>query len=110
MPARKLGKPLKAGLQQLRDLRNKSVQGLGFSDYFTYQVSEYGMTTDEMIAMNDNFIKEIWPLYRELHTWARYELAKKYNQKVPDFIPAHWLPNQWAQNWEAIVDAKVERN
>ena len=104
--SKEVGKPLKAGLVQLRDLRNKSVQGLGFSDYFTYQVSEYGMTTDEMIAMNDNFIKEIWPLYRELHTWARYELAKKYKQKVPEYIPAHWLPNQWAQNWEAIVDAK----
>jgi peptidyl-dipeptidase A len=102
--SKEVGKPLKGGLEQLRDLRNKSVQGLGFADYFTYQVSEYGMTTKEMLAMNDNFIKEIWPLYRELHTWARYELAKKFNQKVPDFIPAHWLPNQWAQNWEAIVD------
>jgi peptidyl-dipeptidase A len=103
--SKEVGKPLKAGLQQLRDLRNKSVQGLGFADYFTYQVSEYGMTSEEMLAMNDNFIQEIWPLYRELHTWARYELAKKFNQKVPDFIPAHWLPNQWAQNWEAIVDS-----
>lgn len=99
-----VGKPLKSGLKKLRDLRNKSVQGLGFADYFSYQVSEYGMTTEEMLAMNDNFIKEIWPLYRELHTWARYQLAKKYNQKVPDFIPAHWLPNQWAQNWEGIVE------
>jgi peptidyl-dipeptidase A len=104
--SKEVGKPLKAGLQRLRDLRNKTVQGLGFTDYFSYQISEYGMTTEEMLAMNDNFIKEIWPLYRELHTWARYELAKKYHQKVPDFIPAHWLPNQWAQNWEGIVDTK----
>ena len=104
--SKEVGKPLKAGLQQLRDLRNQSVQALGFSDFFSYQVSEYGMTTQEMLEMNDNFIKEIWPLYRELHTWARYELAKKYNQKVPEFIPAHWLPNQWGQNWEEIVDAK----
>lgn len=104
--SKEVGKPLKKGLEQLRDLRNKSVKDLGFPNYFAYQVSEYGMTTDEMLAMNDNFIKEIWPLYRELHTWARYELAKKFNQKVPDFIPAHWLPNQWAQNWEAVVDTK----
>jgi len=103
---KEVGKPLKAGLKQLRDLRNKTVQGLGFADYFSYQVSEYGMTPDEMLAMNDNFIKEIWPLYRELHTWARYELAKKYNQKVPEFLPAHWLPNQWGQSWEAIVNTK----
>ena len=104
--SKEVGKPLKPGLERLRDLRNKSVQALGFSDYFAYQVSEYGMTSQEMLDMNDNFIKEIWPLYRELHTWARYELAKKYNQKVPDFIPAHWLPNQWAQDWEAIVNTK----
>jgi peptidyl-dipeptidase A len=106
--SKEVGKPLKVGLEQLRDLRNKSVQGLGFPDYFSYQVSEYGMTTEEMLALNDNFIKEVWPLYRELHTWARYELAKKFNQKVPDFIPAHWLPNQWAQNWQAIVDSNAK--
>lgn len=104
--SKEVGKPLKAGLERLRDLRNKSVQALGFLDYFAYQVSEYGMTTQEMLDMNDSFIREIWPLYRELHTWARHELAKKYNQKVPDFIPAHWLPNQWGQDWEAIVDSK----
>lgn len=103
--SKEVGKPLKTGLVQLRDLRNKSVKGLGFPDYFTYQVSEYGMTTDEMLALNDNFIKEIWPLYRELHTWARHELAKKYNQPVPEYIPAHWLPNQWAQSWEGIVQS-----
>jgi peptidyl-dipeptidase A len=103
--SKEVGKPLKAGLVQLRDLRNKSVQGLGFPDYFAYQVSEYGMTTEEMLALNDNFIKEIWPLYRELHTWARYELARKFEQHVPDYIPAHWLPNQWAQNWEGIVNS-----
>lgn len=104
--SKEVGKPLKAGLERLRDLRNKSVQALGFSDFFSYQVSEYGMSTQEMLDMNDGFIREIWPLYRELHTWARYELAKKYKQQVPDFIPAHWLPNQWAQDWQAIADTK----
>ncbi len=104
--SKEVGKPLKAGLERLRDLRNKSVQALGFNDFFAYQVSEYGMTSQEMLDMNDGFIREIWPLYRELHTWARYELAKKYRQQVPDYIPAHWLPNQWGQDWQAIVDTK----
>ena len=106
--SKEVGKPLKPGLERLRDLRNRSVQALGFPDFFAYQVSEYGMTTQEMLDMNDNFIQEIWPLYRELHTWARYELAKKYKQPVPQYIPAHWLPNQWAQDWQAIVDTKAE--
>ena len=106
--SKEVGKPLKAGLVQLRDLRNKTVQGLGYSDYFSYQVSEYGMTSKEMLDMNDGFIAEIWPLYRELHTWARYELAKKYKQPVPDLLPAQWLPNQWGQDWVSILESNTQ--
>jgi peptidyl-dipeptidase A len=105
--SKEVGKGLKAGLVNLRDLRNKTVQGLGYKDYFEYQVSDYGMTTQEMIDMLQKFNKELYPLYRELHTWARYELAKKYNVKdVPDLIPAHWLPNRWGQEWSSLVDVK----
>ncbi len=104
--SKEVGKPLKPGLKKLRDLRNETVKGLGFSDFFSYQVSEYGMSTPEMISMTDGFIKEIWPLYRELHTWTRYELAKRYKQPVPDYLPAHWLPNQWGQDWSAIVNVE----
>jgi peptidyl-dipeptidase A len=52
------------------------------------------------------FARELRPLYRELHTWARYRLAEKFNKEVPDLIPAHWLPNRWGQGWGAMV--KVE--
>lgn len=101
--SKEVGKDLKPGLVRLRDLRNETVQGLGFPDFFTYQVSEYGMTSEEMLEMTEGFIRDIWPLYRELHTWTRYELAKRYNQPVPEFLPAQWLPNQWGQDWAAVV-------
>jgi peptidyl-dipeptidase A len=105
--SKEVGKGLKAGLVNLRDLRNKTVQGLGYKDYFEYQVSDYGMTTQEMTDMLQKFNRELYPLYRELHTWARYELAKKYKVKdVPDLIPAHWLPNRWGQEWSSLVDVK----
>jgi peptidyl-dipeptidase A len=105
--SKEVGKGLKDGLVNLRDLRNKTVQGLGYKDYFEYQVSDYGMTTQEMIDMLQKFNKELYPLFRELHTYARYELAKKYNVKdVPDLIPAHWLPNRWGQDWSSLVDVK----
>lgn len=105
--SKEVGKGLKDGLVNLRDLRNKTVQGLGYKDYFEYQVSDYGMTTQEMIDMLQQFNKELYPLFRELHTYARYELAKKYNVKdVPDLIPAHWLPNRWGQDWSSLVDVK----
>jgi peptidyl-dipeptidase A len=103
---KEVGKVLKTGLTELRNLRNGCVKPLGYNDYFAYQASEYGMSTDELMTATRGMIKDIWPLYRELHTWARYELAKKYNKPVPDYIPAHWLPNRWGQQWGDLV--KVE--
>lgn len=101
-----LGKTLKTGLDNLRGLRNKSVQALQYKDYFAYQAAEYNMSSDEVMASCQGMIKDIWPLYRELHTWARYELAKKYNQPVPEYLPAHWLPNRWGQDWTAMVNVE----
>ncbi len=102
-----VGKTLKTGLENLRNLRNKVVQGFGYNDYFSYQVSDYGMTADEMMELCKKINKELHPLFRELHTYARYELAKKYNvAAVPDYLPAHWLPNRWGQDWSAMVDVK----
>lgn len=104
--SKEVGKNLKAGLQQLQQLRNKTVNGLGYPDYFTYQVSDYGITSDEMLKLNKQFIRELWPLYRELHTYARYELAAKYKTAVPEYLPAHWLTNRWAQDWSAMVNVE----
>ncbi len=104
--SKEVGRELKQGLSRLQELRNKTVQALGYNDYFSYQVSDYGMSTDEMMAMNKRFIREIWPLYRELHTYARYALAEKYGRPVPDYLPAHWLPNRWGQDWSSLVQVK----
>src|SRR5687767_5248811 len=101
-----IGPTLKPGIINLRTLRNQTVQALGYPDFFTYQVSDYGMTADEMLRLTDNMNRELRPLFRELHTWARYELAKKYNQPVPDLIPADWLPNRWGQDWSALVSVE----
>src|SRR5436190_2607335 len=102
--SKEVGKALKDGLVHLRELRNKVVQALGYKDYFSYMVSEYGMTNDEMMDLLRNFNRETYPLYRELHTYARYELAKKYGVKqVPDYIPAHWLTNKWGQDWNEMI-------
>ena len=102
-----IGPTLKEGLLNLRDLRNQTVQALDYPDYFTYQASDYGLTRDEMMALVRKINTELRPLYRELHTYARYQLAKKYHVKqVPDYLPAHWLPNRWGQDWGSMVDVK----
>ncbi len=102
--SKEVGKPLRSGLIELRRLRNQSVQALGYHDFFAYMASEYGMTTAGLAANIDGINRELRPLFRELHTWARHELARRYGQPVPDLIPAHWLPNRWGQSWEALVE------
>jgi peptidyl-dipeptidase A len=105
--SKEVGKNLKPGLVKLRDLRNEVVKSLGYNDYFSYQVSDYGMTADEMMELCNKINRELYPLYRELHTYARYELAKKYHvAEVPDYLPAHWLPNRWGQDWGTLVEVK----
>jgi peptidyl-dipeptidase A len=65
------------------------------------------MSTDEMMDLIQKINQELRPLYRELHTYARYELAKKYKVKeVPEYLPAHWLPNRWGQDWSSMVTVK----
>ncbi len=104
--SKEIGTTLKTGLENLRNLRNKSVQALEYQDYFAYQAAEYGMSSKEVIQSCEGMINDVWPLYRELHTWARYELAAKYKQPVPEYLPAHWLPNRWGQDWTAMVNAE----
>lgn len=102
--SKEVGAVLKPGLNTLRNLRNKTVQALGYKDFFEYQVSDYGMNTTEMMNLIQKINQELRPLYRELHTYARYELAKHYGVKeVPEYLPAHWLPNRWAQDWSSMV-------
>jgi len=99
------GPALKPNLVVLRDLRNGVAQEMKYPDYFALQVSNYGMTTDEMLKMLENWMNTLRPLYLQLHTWTKYKLAEKYHQPVPKKIPAHWINNRWAQEWEGLVEA-----
>src|SRR5262245_518402 len=99
------GPALKPGLVALRDLRNGCAKELGHSDYFALQVAAYRMSSDEMLKLQDEFMRELRPLYLQLHTWVKYELAKKYGQPVPKLIPAHWINNRWSQEWDGVVEA-----
>ena len=102
--SKEVGKDLKVGLANLQRLRNETVRPLGYDNYFAYQVSEYGMSTQEMRDLMLQLNREVRPLYRQLHTYARYELAKRFGAaQVPDLLPAHWLPNRWGQDWTGMV-------
>jgi len=99
------GPALRDGLVKLRDLRNGCAKELGYPDYFSLQVARHQMSTDEMLALHRGFLKDLKPLYLQLHTWTKYKLAEKYKQPVPKAIPAHWINNRWSQEWTGMVEA-----
>lgn len=103
--SKRTGPALRPGLERLRDLRNACAREMGYSNYFALQVAAYGMTPQEMLDLNRSFMEALRPLYLQLHTWTKHELAKRYGQPVPNRIPAHWINNRWAQEWNGLVKA-----
>ena len=99
------GPALKNNLIRLQSMRNGVAGEVNYPSYFDLETAAYGMTAAEMVQMNEEFMRELRPLYLQLHTWAKYKLAEKFHQPVPDKIPAHWLNNRWAQNWTGMVEA-----
>ena len=99
------GPALNPNLVVLRDLRNGVAKEMKYPDYFALEVAAYGMTTDEMLKMLENWMATLRPLYLQLHTWAKYKLAEKFHQPVPKKIAAHWINNRWAQEWPGLVEA-----
>ena len=103
--SKEIGPALKDNLVALRDLRNGVAKEMKYPDYFSLEVAAYGMTTDEMLKMLEDWMATLRPLYLQLHTWAKYKLAEKYHQPAPKKIPAHWINNRWGQEWPGLVDA-----
>ena len=102
--SKETGPALKPGLVELQKLRNEVARAMGYPSYFDLQVADYGMTADEMTTMLRGFVDDVRPLYGQLHCYAKHELAARYGQPVPRRIPAHWINNRWAQNWDGIVE------
>ena len=102
--SKQTGPALKPGLVELQRLRNQVAKEMGHDSFFHLQVADYGMTVDEMMAMLRGFMRDLQPLYEQMHCYAKNELARRYGQPVPKRIPAHWINNRWAQNWDGIVE------
>ncbi len=104
--SKEIGKPLRPGLVELQKLRNAVAREMGFSSFHALQVADYDMSVGEMEELLSGFLRDTRPLYLELHTWVKHELAKRYGVPVPEGpIPAHWINNRWSQNWTGIVEA-----
>ncbi len=103
--SKEVGLVLREGIVELQGLRNGVAREMGYDDFFAFQVSNYGMTTAEMMELLERLLEETRPLYAQLHCWARHELASRYGvSEVPALIPAHWIGNRWSQSWPGLVE------
>lgn len=100
--AKQTGPALKKGIGDLRDLRNSVAREMGYQSFFDLQVADYEMTVPEMMDLMEGFNRDLRPLYEQVHTWAKHELAQRYGQEPPRLIPAHWIGNRWAQAWPGL--------
>ncbi|HPU16766.1 MAG TPA: M2 family metallopeptidase, partial [Polymorphobacter sp.] len=67
----------------------------------------YDMDPDAFAAMQNKLLKQLMPLYTDLHCFTRMQLNKKYGdsvQKNTGPIRADLLGNMWAQDWSGIYD------
>jgi len=101
--SKSVGPHLKDGLVTLQGLRNETARAMGYSSFFGMEVADYGLSSDQMLALMDEILAGIRPLYTQLQCWTRYELAERYQTDPKDLIPAHWLGNRWGQSWPGII-------
>lgn len=102
--SKEVGPRLKDALVDLQGLRNGVAREMGFSSFFGLETDNYGLSADQMLALMDDLVTGIMPLYQQLHCWVRHELAARYGQPVPRLIPAHWLDNRYGQSWPGVVE------
>jgi peptidyl-dipeptidase A len=97
--------PMKPMFARFVELANEGARELGFADTGEMWRSGYDMTPDQFAAETDRLWKQVEPLYRDLHCYARAKLGRIYGKdKVPQDgpIPAHLLGNMWAQEWNNL--------
>ncbi len=103
--SKQIGAPLRPGLVELQRLRNAVARELKFSSFFGLEVADYGMSVRELMELGRTVLAQMRPFYEQLHCYAKHVLAKRYGQRVPRRIPAHWLPNRWGQEWPGLEEA-----
>jgi peptidyl-dipeptidase A len=92
---------------RLVELMNQGSRELGYPDVGAMWRSKYDMSPDAFSTEVDRLWGQVKPLYDSLHCYVRWNLNKKYGDKVVALdkpIPAHLLGNIWAQEWGNIYD------
>jgi peptidyl-dipeptidase A len=99
--------PMRDKYTRFVSLMNQGARELGYADLGAMWRSKYDMPPDAFATEVDRLWGQVKPLYDSLHCYVRWNLNKKYGDKVVGLdrpIPAHLLGNIWAQEWGNIYD------
>lgn len=102
-----VGAPMRDEYTRFVELMNQGAKELGYADVGAMWRSKYDMPPDAFATEVDRLWGQVKPLYDSLHCYVRWNLNKKYGDKVVppgEPIPAHLLGNIWAQEWGNIYD------
>jgi peptidyl-dipeptidase A len=105
-----VARPMRAKYSRYVELANEGAREIGFADVGALWRSGYDMPPQELEAEVERLWAEVKPLYDELHCFVRARLVQRYGrEKVPEagLIPAEFLGNMWAQEWNNIFDVAV---
>jgi peptidyl-dipeptidase A len=94
-----VARELKPSYVALRDAQNQVAAKAGWDNHHAAVLAPYGMKPDEMEATLRSAEQALRPLYRQLHTWARHELAARFAQEPPEQLPVHWLDDPLGGTW-----------
>ena len=99
--------PMRDRYTRFVELMKQGARDLGYPDVGAMWRSKYDMPPDAFAAEIDRLWNQVKPLYDSVHCYVRWNLTKKYGEKVVppgEPIPAHLLGNIWAQEWGNIYD------
>lgn len=99
--------PMRDKYTRFVELMNEGSRDLGYPDVGAMWRSKYDMPPEAFATEVDRLWGQVKPLYESLHCYVRWNLTKKYGEKIVppgEPIPAHLLGNIWAQEWGNIYD------
>ncbi|XP_055597642.1 angiotensin-converting enzyme-like [Uranotaenia lowii] len=99
------GTPTRKDYDTYVSLNREAAQLNNFSSGAEEWLSDYGDETFE--EQIDSTIKQIMPLYEQIHAYVRFKLREKYGNDVVSEkgpIPTHLLGSMWADLWNNIAD------
>ncbi|XP_059823680.1 angiotensin-converting enzyme 2 isoform X1 [Hypanus sabinus] len=113
-----VGKKLRPLYEQYVVLKNKAAKMNGYEDYGDYWRHNYETTgmgkfaynSNELVTDVERLLKEIMPLYKELHAYVRAKLSDVFgSQRISPkgCLPAHLLGDMWGRFWGNLYNWSI---